>query len=69
MAEVERGKKIKRKLTVINLLQWLTLAAILIIMQVEVKSGNISKVFLAAPTDMIEKGWKMTADGTLLPHL
>ncbi len=69
MAEVERGKKKKRKLTVINLLQWLTLAAILIIMQVEVKSGNISKVFLAAPTDIIEKGWKMTADGTLLPHL
>ena len=59
----------KKKFTIINLLQWLTLAALLIFMQIEVKSGNISKVFLAAPSDIVSKGWKITVDGTLLPHL
>ncbi|MCR4991360.1 MAG: ABC transporter permease [Lachnospiraceae bacterium] len=66
--KVKTAKK-RKKFTLINLLQWLTLAALLIFMQVEVKSGRISKVFLAAPTDIIEKGYKMTVDGTLLPHL
>jgi len=58
----------KKRFTLINLLQILTVAAILIYMQVAVKSGAISKVFLAAPTDIISEGTKIISNGTLLPH-
>ena len=62
-------EKRKRRFTYITVLQLLTVAALLIYMQYAVGSGKISKIFLAAPTDIAQKGIKMIADGTLLPHL
>jgi ABC-type nitrate/sulfonate/bicarbonate transport system permease component len=61
-------KKRKYRFTYINVLQIFTVAALLIYMQFAVTSGRISKVFLAAPTDIVEKGFKMITDGTILPH-
>jgi ABC-type nitrate/sulfonate/bicarbonate transport system permease component len=58
----------KKKITLINILQIITVAAILIYMQVAVKSGAISKIFLAAPTDIVAEGIKIIGNGTLLPH-
>lgn len=55
--------------TLITALQILTVAALLIWMQVSVTNGSISRVFLASPTDIVESGFTMIADGTLLPHL
>jgi len=60
--------KIKKKITFINVLQVLTLAALLVYMQVAVSTGAVSKVFLAAPTDIISEGIKIISNGTLLPH-
>lgn len=60
--------KIKKKITIINVLQVLTLAALLVYMQVAVSTGAVSKVFLAAPTDIISEGIKIISNGTLLPH-
>lgn len=62
-------KGCKGRFTYINALQILTVVALLIYMQYAVKSGRVSKVFLAAPTDIAQKGMKMITDGTLLPHL
>lgn len=61
-------RKRKRKFTYITALQIATVAALLGCMQFAVKTGRISKVFLAAPTDIVRAGWEMCADGTLLPH-
>ncbi|WP_026658935.1 ABC transporter permease [Butyrivibrio sp. AC2005] len=58
----------KKKFSIINVLQILTVLLLLIYMQVAVKSGAISKVFLAAPTDIVLEGIKIITDGTLLPH-
>ncbi len=58
----------KKNFSIINVLQILTVLLLLIYMQVAVKSGAISKVFLAAPTDIVLEGIKIITDGTLLPH-
>ncbi len=60
----KKGKKINY----INILQILTLVALLVYMQVAVTKGAVSKVFLAAPTDIIEEGVQIISDGTLWPH-
>lgn len=62
-----KGKR-KHKFTYINILQLFTVAALLVYMQLAVESGRVSKVFLATPTDIMDKGFKMITDGTLLPH-
>ena len=62
------AKSKKKKFTLINAFQIATLAALLIYMQTAVKSGAVSKVFLAAPTDIIAEGIKIITNGTLLPH-
>ncbi|MBQ8509445.1 MAG: ABC transporter permease [Clostridia bacterium] len=70
MAQKSNGAKAKKfTFTWINALQILTVAALLISMQVAVSSGAISKVFLATPTDIVKSGWGLITDGTLFPHL
>lgn len=69
MAQNSGSKKKKFTFTWINALQILTVAALLIWMQVSVSSGAISKVFLATPTDIVKSGYGLIVDGTLLPHL
>ncbi|MGN1345983.1 MAG: ABC transporter permease [Eubacteriales bacterium] len=59
----------KRKFTLIHVLQILTVAALLLAMQFAVMGGKISKVFLAAPTDIVKSGIGLVTDGTLFPHL
>lgn len=59
----------KKKFTFINFLQVLTILAILVYMQVAVDSGSVQKVFLASPSSIVQKGFGIIADGTLLPHL
>ncbi|MCR5273659.1 MAG: ABC transporter permease [Lachnospiraceae bacterium] len=62
------GKTKRKKITIINILQIATLAALLLYMQIAVKTGAVSKVFLAAPTDIVREGIEIIADGTLIPH-
>ena len=62
------GKKTK-KLTWISVLQILTVAALLGYMQFAVKTGRISKIFIAAPTDIVTKGTDLAVSGRLWPHL
>lgn len=57
-----------KKISYITVLQLFTVAALLGYMQFAVKTGRVSKVFLAAPTDIVSKGAGLIADGTLLPH-
>lgn len=59
----------KRKFTVVNLLQVLTVVGLLVYMQVAVDSGKVQKVFLASPTSIVKKGIEIITDGTLAPHL
>lgn len=67
--EQKRKKKNKKKLTWINLLQILTVIALLVYMQYAVEAGRISKIFLASPTSIVKKGIEIILDGTLYPHL
>lgn len=67
--EQSSKKRQKRKFTGINLLQLLTVAALLIYMQVAVDTGRVQKVFLASPTSIVQKGVEIITDGTLWPHL
>lgn len=59
----------KKRFTWINALQVLTVAALLLYMQYAVDSGKVLRVFMASPTSIVEAGIRMTADGTLAPHL
>lgn len=59
----------KKKFTWINLLQIVTLIALLAYMQVVVDTGRISKVFIASPTMIVQEAIKIIADGTLLQNL
>jgi NitT/TauT family transport system permease protein len=59
----------KRKFTLINLLQLLTILALLVYMQIAVDNKLVQKVFLASPTSIVQKGFETIADGTLQPHL
>ena len=63
---MKSGKK--KEFNYINVLQILTLAALLLYMQIAVSKGIISKVFLASPSDIVKEGTKIITDGTLLPH-
>lgn len=66
----KRAKKPgKRRFTLINLLQLLTVLALLVYMQTAVDSGRVQKVFLASPTSILQKGFGAITDGTLWPHL
>jgi NitT/TauT family transport system permease protein len=62
-------KKKRAKFSYINILQILTVAALLAFMQYAVSSGKISRIFLATPTSIVEEGWNIITDGTLIPHL
>ncbi|MGF7145596.1 ABC-type nitrate/sulfonate/bicarbonate transport system permease component [Anaerotaenia torta] len=62
-------KKGKKKSPWIQILQWSTIAALLLSMQFAVDSGKVQKVFLASPTSIVKKGVDVILDGTLLPHL
>lgn len=59
----------KKKFTWINVLQIITLIALLAYMQVVVDTGRISKVFIASPTMIVKEAVKIITDGTLLEHL
>lgn len=63
------GIKKKKKFTVINILQIITLIALLAYMQIAVDSGSISKIFIASPTMIIEEAIEIITDGTLGAHL
>lgn len=67
MAKPEIKKK--KKFTVINVLQIITLLALLAYMQIAVDTGKISKIFIASPTMIIEEAVEIITDHTLLPHL
>lgn len=71
MAERNRkGLRVnKKRFTVINLLQLLTILSLLIFMQTAVDSKRIQKVFLASPISIVQKGIDTIIDGTLAPHL
>ena len=62
-------KKKLKKLTWISVLQILTVAALLGYMQFAVKTGRISRIFIAAPTDIVTKGTDLAVSGRLWPHL
>lgn len=57
-----------KKITVINILQIITLIALLAYMQLAVDTGRISKVFIASPTMIFEDAIECITDGTLAPH-
>lgn len=59
----------KKKFTWINILQIITLIALLAYMQIVVDSGKISKVFIASPTMIVDEAVKIITDGTLGAHL
>lgn len=62
-------KNKKRKITFINVLQIVTILLLLAYMQYAVSTGRISKIFMAAPTDIVEEAISIMKDGTLWPHL
>ena len=59
----------KKQFTWINLLQIVTLAALLIYMEMAVNSGKISKIFLASPSSIVEELFASIKKGVLGPHL
>ncbi|MBO4680047.1 MAG: ABC transporter permease [Lachnospiraceae bacterium] len=64
-----RRKKKKKKITAVTVAQIVFVIALLIYMEVAVKHKWVNPVFLAAPSDIIKEGIKITKDGTLFPHL
>lgn len=69
-AEAEKKKQRKKgKLTWINLLQIITVAALLGYMQFAVTTGRVSKIFLAAPTSIVGELFSTISKGVLVPHL
>lgn len=63
------NKRKKKRFTFINILQAATLVLLLAYMEYAVKNGLVNKIFMAAPTDIIQEGVKIIKDGLLLPHL
>jgi ABC-type nitrate/sulfonate/bicarbonate transport system permease component len=63
------GKASKRNITYINVLQVLTVAALLGYMEYAVTSGKINRIFMASPSSIVEEAFHIAADGTLWPHL
>ena len=59
----------RKKMTGITLLQILTVAAVLIYMEMAVNSGRISKIFLASPSSIVEDLFSSISKGILIPHL
>lgn len=66
---VAENKRKKKRFTFINILQAATLVLLLAYMEYAVKNGLVNKIFMAAPTDIIQEGVKIIKDGLLLPHL
>lgn len=62
------GKK-KKWLTWTGFFQLLTLIIVIGWMQVAVKTGQISKIFLAAPSDVVKELFSTISKGILIPHL
>lgn len=57
----QSSKKLhKKKFTWINLLQLLTVIALLAYMQVAVDTGRVQKVFLASPTSIVQRAWRLS---------
>ena len=54
-----QGNKKKKKFTYIMLLQILTIVGLLAYMQIAVTSGQISRIFMAAPSDIVKGGDKL----------
>lgn len=69
MVRNSQGSNKKRRITVINVLQILTVTALLVYMEYAVASGKINKIFMASPTSIVKEAVKISADGTLWPHL
>lgn len=70
MALKSKGIRKKKKKNIwIQLLQWATVIALLLSMQIAVDTGKVQKVFLASPTSIVKKFIEVISDGTLLPHL
>lgn len=67
--ESGQGKKTKKKITYINLLQILTVAVLLVYMEYAVTSGKINRIFMASPTSIVEEAVHIIRDGILWPHL
>ena len=68
--KTEKKKQRKKgRLTWINLLQIATVAALLAYMQIAVTTGRVSKIFLAAPTSIVEELFSTVSKGVLVPHL
>lgn len=63
------AKSSKQKITFINVLQILTLAALLGYMEYAVDSGAVNKVFMASPYSILKEAARIITDGTLWPHL
>lgn len=63
------AKSSKRKITFINVLQILTLMALLGGMEYAVGSGAVNKVFMASPSSIVKEAARIITDGTLWPHL
>lgn len=63
------GKASKRNITYINVLQVLTVAALLGYMEYAVTSGKINRIFMASPSSIVTEAFHISADGTLWPHL
>lgn len=59
----------KKGFTFINVLQSATLILLLVYMEYAVKNGLVNKIFMAAPTDIIQEGIGIITSGLLLPHL
>lgn len=64
-----KNKNRKKKFSIINILQVVTIIVLLAYMQIAVDQGKISKVFIASPTMIIKDAIKIINDGTLFEHL
>lgn len=62
------AKKKFKKITYINILQIVSVAALLIYMHVAVSSGRVSKIFLATPGSIVAEGVKLISSGELWGH-
>lgn len=58
----------RKRFGIVQLLQLMTVIALLAYMQYAVDSGKVLKVFLASPTSIVQKGVYLIRSGELWPH-
>ena len=68
-AKTTDAKQKKSKINGILILQIATVVALLLWMEISVTTGRVSKVFMAAPSGIVEEAVKIISNGTLQPHL